>query len=37
MIPIEKMRGGYYKNNKTETWTKILIPHLREIYDLSRR
>jgi dCTP deaminase len=36
MVPIGKMRCGYYPDAETETWSRILIPHLKHIYSISR-
>lgn len=36
MVPIRNMKIGYYGKNETETWTKILIPHLKQIYEISK-
>lgn len=36
MIPIFKMHAGYYPDAETETWTKLLIPYLKDIYTLSK-
>ena len=35
MVSIDQMKVGYHSNAETETWTKLLIPHLTKIYDLS--
>lgn len=36
MVPIEKLQSGYPENVETETWTELLIPNLRQIYELSK-
>ena len=37
MVPIRNLQNGHPGEKvETETWTKILIPHLKEIYDLSK-
>jgi len=36
MVSINEIRDGYHENAETETWTRILIPHLNEIYELSK-
>ncbi len=33
-VPLEKVTDGF-RGAETETWTKILIPHLKSIYGLS--
>lgn len=36
MAPISQMREDYHQGIETETWTRILIPHLKNIYNLSK-
>jgi len=36
MVSLGEMRVGYHEGSETETWTRILIPHLREMYGMSR-
>ena len=34
-VPLDEIRSGY-KGYETETWSRILIPHLKSIYALSK-
>ena len=36
MVSLDEMRVGYHEGSETETWTRILIPHLRKIYEMSK-
>ena len=35
MVPLDEMRVGYHEGSETETWTRILMPHLRKMYEMS--
>jgi len=34
MVPIDQMRAGYHEGAETETWSELLIPHLKKIHGL---